>query len=77
MKFNSWRRLSRVILYLGAAVIGATFLYIFFYAAAAVDCGRLARLDLVPSMLEHALVATILHFCGVWAFMRLVGRDGK
>ncbi len=77
MKFKAWRRLSQTVLQVGLAAVAATFLYIFFYTDAAVESGRLARLDLVPSMLEHAGVALCLLVAGVWLFERLVDRDGK
>ncbi len=75
MKFKAWRKLSRAVLHGGLAAVAATFLYIYFYADAAVESGRLSRLSLVPSMLEHAVVALCLLVAGVYLFDRLVSRD--
>ena len=77
MNFKLPKRLPRLIFQVGLVLIAATFLYIFFYSAEAVDSGRLSRLDLVGSMIEHAVVSLFLLICGVWVLDRVMGSDGK
>lgn len=77
MNFKLPEKLPRLVLHIGLWLIAATFLYIFFYSADAVETGRLSRLDLVGSMIEHAVVALILLLGGVWLLERFLKTDGK
>jgi len=75
LKFKLTNRLPQIILHVGLAVVAATFVYIFFYSAEAVDSGRLSRLDLVAPMIEHAVVSLLLLIGGVWLLGRVAGSD--
>lgn len=77
MKFKLSKGLPSIILHAGLACIAATFLYIFFYSAEAIDSGRLSRLDLVAPMIEHAVVSLFLLIGGVRLLCLFTGSDGK
>lgn len=77
MNFKLPKRLPRLILHLGLACVAATFLYIFFYSVAAVESGRLSRLDLVGPMIEHTVVALFLLVGGVWLLELFLKNDGN
>ena len=77
MNFKLPEKLPRLVLHIGLWLIAATFLYIFFYSAEAVDSGRLSRLDLVAPMIEHAVVSLFLLIGGVRLLCWFTGSDGK